>query len=95
MPSNMKTTILIISLMLLASGCTFSTEWTGFYNKNGNTMADPIMQAGFKDSTSCLTWAKSQKELLHDEEGTYECGSNCKVLDSTYGTYVCKETLDE
>lgn len=80
--------------MLLASGCSFSTEWTGFYYKNGNTIADPIMQAGFKDSVSCLDWARGQKELLHDEEGTYECGSNCKIQDSTYGTYVCKETLD-
>lgn len=95
MYKNVKSiTLLIPLLLLLASGCSFSTEWTGFYYKNGDTMADPIMQAGFKDSPSCLAWASSQKQLLHDERGSFECGSNCKIKDSNFGLYVCDETLD-
>ena len=86
--------IFIVPLFLLASSCSFSTQWTAFYYKNGNTMADPIMQSGFTDSASCLSWARNQKQALNDLEGSYECGSNCEIKDSSLGLYICDETID-
>ena len=77
--------LLVIPTLLIAAGCNFSTQWTGFYYKNGNTSADPITQSGFADSASCLSWARNQKQVFNDLEGTYECGSNCEVKDSSLG----------
>ncbi len=90
----LKFPIFLIPIFLLSSSCSFSTEWTGFYYEGGNLSADPITQAGFKDSFSCLDWARNQKQILVDPEGSYECGSNCEIKNSSLGLYICDETID-
>lgn len=92
-----KTAILfapILGLSFLMSGCVRKDTWHGVYYPNGNA-AKSIYSPVFDNYESCRRWGDSLMRNLDDE---YECGKNCKALETPglnpkdWGE-VCEESL--
>lgn len=85
----MKKYIILFFSIIFLSGCSITTEWSGFYYPDKNDReASWKIKHGFKSIEECREWVKSEAGY---SDYDYECGTNCEV--DKYGNYSCDKKI--